>query len=119
MNELPLSVFEVLLGADLVTIAYSLYGIDFEKVKIDRIIATIIAAPLSFTLANYIINGNVVQTYVDSSGYHYISVQSQPLNLFLLGIGVFISVLSILLIVKIIHDHFQKLEQKSALGDWK
>lgn len=119
MNEIPLSVFDMLLAADLIIIAYAFYGLNFEKIRIDKILSTVIASPLSFVLANSVINGNVVQTYADSSGFHYIPFQSQSLNLFLLALGTIMSVLSILLIVKLIHNHFESLEQKSALGDWK
>ena len=120
MNELPLSIYEMLLALDLVIIAYSLYGISFDKpTTVDKILTAIIAAPLSFILSSYIINGKVVQTYVDSTGYHYIPFQSLPLHYFLLGFAVLMTIMSILLIVKFISDHFESLEKKSSLGDWK
>ena len=119
MNELPLSIFEMLLALDLIIIAYSLYGIGFDKpVTVDKILTNMIASPLSFILAGYIINGEVVQTYVDTAGYHYIPFQSLPLHYFLLGFAVLAGVITILLIVKFISDHFKSLEKKSALGDW-
>ncbi len=120
MNELPLSVFEILLAVDLIVIAYSLYGLNFEKpVTIDKIITSVIASPLSFILSNYIINGKVVQTYVDSTGYHFVPFQSLPLHYFVLGFAVLMATLSILLIIKYISDHFETVEKKSSLGDWK
>lgn len=120
MNELPLSIYNGLLAVDLILIAYALYGIDFHKeVKIDKILSTAISSPLSFILGSYIINGSVVQTYVDSTGPHYIPFQSLPLYYFLTGFAVLMTILSILLIMKFISDHFENLEKKSSLGDWQ
>jgi hypothetical protein len=120
MNELPISVFEILLIIDLIAIAYSLYGINFDKpTTLDKILTSVITSPLSFILSTHIINGNVVQTYADSTGYHYVPFQSLPVHYFLLGFAVLMTILSVLLIIKFISDHFETLEKKSALGDWK
>lgn len=110
----------MLLTSDLIIIAYSLYGINFDKlVTIDKIITSVIASPLSFILGSYIINGEVVQTYVDSTGFHYIPFQSLPLYYFLTGFATLMTILSILLLFKFISDYFETLEKKSSLGDWQ
>lgn len=120
MNEIPLSVFEMVLALDLIVIAYALYGINFNvEVKVDKIIAAIISSPLSFILSSSIINGNIVTTYADTDGFHYIPFQSLPLHYFLMGFAVLMTLLSMLLIVKFISDYFENLEKKSALSDWR
>lgn len=119
MNELPISIFGMLLALDLIIIAYSLHGISFDKpTTVDKIIASVIASPLSFILASSIINGTVVENYVDTTGYHYIPVQSLPLHYFLLGFAVLMGVITLLLIAKFISDHFESLDKKSSIGDW-
>lgn len=120
MNELPLSIYELLLALDLIVIAYALYGINFDKpATVSKILSAVISSPLSFILASYIINGEVVQTYVDTNGYHYIPFQSLPVYYLLTGFAMLMTVLSVLLIIKFISDYFESLEKKSALGDWK
>lgn len=119
MNELPLSIYELLLTLNLIVIAYALHGINFDKpTTISKILAAVISSPLSFILASYIINGEVVQTYVDTNGYHYIPFQSLPLYYILAGFAVLMTVLSIIFIIKFISDYFETLEKKSSLGDW-
>lgn len=120
MNELPLSVFEILLAVDIIVVAYVLWSIDFNKpTSINKIFSSVISSFLSYILSTYIIDGKVVQTYADSTGYHFIPYQSIPIHYFLLGFAVLMTVVTLFLIVKIISDYFEKLETKSALGDWK
>lgn len=120
MNELPLSIFEILTILNFILIAYSFYNIDFNKpIKIDKIITAIISSPLSFILSNSIINGTITETYVDTTGLHYVPIQSLPFHYFLMGFAVLMTILSVLLIIKFISDHFETLQKKSALGDWE
>lgn len=118
VNEIPLSLFSIILVVDFVLILYTILKIT-KPPTIDSILTAFISAFLSFIAANSILNGNVVIIQSTGTVYSYIPIQSIPLNYLLLMFGVIMSIVTVFFVFTFIHNYLEKEKSFSALGDWQ
>ena len=115
MNEIPLSMFYILLAVQLFSAAWVLIRI-MEPAPMD-ILFSLISAVFGFVNAQSILNGNVVTTVANVTTTEYVAYQSLPVHYLLLSLAVFMTIITVYVAVMVVKEVFSQ-KNTSIMKNW-